>query len=80
MKMPRDVSGDQLIRLLARLEYEPSRQTGSHVRLTRRTHPTHHLTIPKHNPVKIGTLNNILRNVAETLNISKEELIERLWG
>ena len=80
MKIPRDVSGDQLIRLLSKLGYQPTRQTGSHVRLTRDAPPIHHLTIPKHNPIKIGTLNNILKTVSDHLTLSKEELIKRLWG
>jgi predicted RNA binding protein YcfA (HicA-like mRNA interferase family) len=33
MKLPRNVSGLQLIKALGRLGYETTRQTGSHVRL-----------------------------------------------
>lgn len=34
MKMPRNLTGAQLIKALGQLGYQPSRQTGSHVRLT----------------------------------------------
>jgi predicted RNA binding protein YcfA (HicA-like mRNA interferase family) len=34
MRLPRDLSGSQLIKALKRLGYQPTRQTGSHVRLT----------------------------------------------
>ncbi len=40
---------------------------------------THQITIPAHNPVKIGTLNNILRDVALHFNLSKDELLKRLF-
>ena len=35
MKLPRDVSGDDLVRSLHRFGYETTRQTGSHIRLSR---------------------------------------------
>jgi len=40
----------------------------------------HHVTIPAHKPLHVGTLNSILREVAEHLNLSREELVESLWG
>ncbi len=32
MRLPRDISGDELIRLLGKFGYFPVRQSGSHVR------------------------------------------------
>jgi len=78
MKLPRDFNAEQLIKLLAKTGYEVSRQTGSHIRLTAILHGQHHITIPNHNPIKIGTLNNILKEVAEHFNITKEDLLKRL--
>jgi hypothetical protein len=40
----------------------------------------HHITIPAHPSLRIGTLNKILRLVAEFLQIEKEELLRRLFG
>jgi len=77
MKLPRDLSSDDLIKKLSELGYEVSRQTGSHIRLTTSENGTHQITIPAHNPVKIGTLNNILRDVALHFNLSKDELLKR---
>ncbi|NCS47030.1 MAG: type II toxin-antitoxin system HicA family toxin [Microcystis aeruginosa BK11-02] len=71
MKLPRDLSSDDLIKKLSQLGYEVSRQTGSHIRLTTSENGTHQITIPAHNPVKIGTLNNILRDVALHFNLSR---------
>ena len=38
----------------------------------------HTICIPNHKPLKIGTLNSILNDVSEHLNIEKQSLIERL--
>ncbi len=79
MKMPRDLSSDELIKKLSNLGYQVTRQTGSHIRLTTSENGTHEITIPAHNPIKIGTLNNILRDVAQHFNLSKNELLKRLF-
>ena len=39
-----------------------------------------HVTIPNHDPLKVGTLAGILNDVAAHLEISRDELIERLFG
>ncbi len=44
MKIPRDISGRKFIRLLAKYEYEVTRQVGSHIRLTTHRNGTHHIT------------------------------------
>ncbi len=79
MKIPRDISGDELVLLIKKLGYEVSRQTGSHIRLATIEHGKHHVTIPKHKFIRIGTLNNILNDVANHFQISKDELITLLW-
>lgn len=79
MKTPRDLSSDDLIKGLSRLGYEISRQTGSHIRLTTQENGEHHVTIPAHNPIKIGTLNAILRDIAEHFNLSRDELLQELF-
>lgn len=77
MKTPRDLSGYDLIKILAKLGYEITRQRGSHVRMSRiANNKSHHITIPNHDPLKLGTLNSILASVSENLNISKEEILK----
>ena len=71
MKVPRNLSSGQLILLLANFGYETTRQAGSHIRLTTQENGQHHITIPAHNPLKIGTLNphsalQLLRHVLVT--------------
>ncbi len=81
MKIPRDVSGDDLVKYLAQFGYIITRQTGSHLRLTTtRKGPEHHVTIPRHTPLKIGTLNSILRDVASYLEIERSDLAQKLFS
>jgi predicted RNA binding protein YcfA (HicA-like mRNA interferase family) len=78
-KTPRDVSGSDLIKVLSKYGYSVVRQTGSHIRLSRSTGDTvHNLTIPNHNPMKLGTLSAILNDASTQLKISKDELISKL--
>ncbi|WP_316768207.1 type II toxin-antitoxin system HicA family toxin [Pedobacter frigiditerrae] len=75
MKIPRNLSGKELIKILEKLGYEITRQKGSHVRLTDAKSGLH-LTIPLHSPLKLGTLSSILNDAAEQLNIPKEEILK----
>jgi predicted RNA binding protein YcfA (HicA-like mRNA interferase family) len=78
MKIPRDLSGKDLIKLFKKYGYEVTRQKGSHIRLTKQGANEHHITVPDHSPVKIGTINKILSDVSSHLNIGKEELLKEL--
>ena len=78
-KIPRDFSGRALAKQLKKLGYQQTRQLGSHIRLTTEEKGIHHITIPAHDPIKIGTLSNILKDIALHFEISKEELINRLF-
>ncbi|MEW6233928.1 MAG: type II toxin-antitoxin system HicA family toxin [Candidatus Omnitrophota bacterium] len=77
MKPPRDISGVQLAKTLHRLGYDVTRQKGGHIRLTTQERSEHHITIPHHDPLKPGTLNNILQSIAIHFDKSRKE-IERL--
>ena len=79
MKLPRDVSGADLVKALRRVGYETIRQKGSHIRLGTNQHGQHQLTIPDHSPIKIGTLAGILSDVAAHLEITRDELMQRLF-
>lgn len=80
MKIPRDVSSSELIKSLAQLGYEITRQTGSHIRLKTERSGEHNITIPAHNPIKLGTLNAILRDVAAHFEMSRNQLLEILFS
>lgn len=80
MKLPRDVSGHELAKSLGKFGYQVTRQTGSHIRLTSTFKiREHHITIPRQNPLKIGTLAGILSEVASYLKMEKEDLSEILF-
>ncbi len=79
MKLPRDLSGAELAKALSRIGYRITRQTGSHLRLTLDTPSQHHITIPAHDPLKIGTLSAILSDIAGNLKVSREDLIRQLF-
>ena len=79
--LPRDLTGAELASLLRRYGYEATRQTGSHLRLTSGAKGAeHHITVPMHKALRIGTLSGILGDVAAYLEISKGELMEELFG
>ncbi len=81
MKLPRDLSGAELASLLSRHGYEISRQTGSHLRLTSTAKGSeHHITIPAHRSLRVGTLSGILTDVASYLEMGKEEVADSLFG
>jgi len=46
MKLPRNVSAQDLIKASKKLGYEITRQTGSHFRLSTKQNGQHHITIP----------------------------------
>ena len=41
-------------------------------------HGEHHITVPRHAALRIGTLNRILNDVAQHVGLSKDELLRRL--
>ena len=79
MKLPRDVSGAELVQALGKLGYVPTRQEGSHVRLTRAAPAEQHLTVPAHNPLRVGTLSSILRDVSQQTGVERDELLRMLF-
>lgn len=79
MKIPRDITGIELAKLLKRFGYIITRQTGSHMRLTTNSNGEHHITIPAHNPLKIGTLSAIIGDVAFHFGKTKEDIFKEIF-
>lgn len=79
MKLPRDISGSELTKKLKVFGYEVTRQSGSHLRLTTMNNGEHHITIPNHESLRIGTLASILNTVAEHFHKTKEEVINEIF-
>ena len=79
MRLPRDISGEELGALLRRYGYEVTRQTGSHLRLTTMQEGEHHVTIRHHGSLRVGTLSAILNDVSEHLGIPRQILVATLF-
>ena len=80
MRLPRDLSGNDLAQALRKLGYSITRQTGSHLRLTTHKDGEHHLTIPLHSPLRVGTLSAVLADVATHFKMTREQLVDKLFG
>lgn len=80
MRLPRDLSGPDLAQALGALGYRVTRQTGSHLRLTTFEHGEHHITVPQHNPLRVGTLAAILADIARHFETTRDDLVARLFG
>lgn len=80
MRIPRDLSGADLVGRLAGLGYGVSRQSGSHMRLTSQLNGEHHVTIPNHDPLRIGTLASVLDAVAQHHGQTRDALMQQLFS
>ncbi|HPA17298.1 MAG TPA: type II toxin-antitoxin system HicA family toxin [Verrucomicrobiae bacterium] len=79
MKIPRDVTAAHLVKALRVLGYERIRQDGSHIRLTTQVNGAHHVTVPNHQPLKVGTLvGGVLKPVAAHHGMTVEKLLTKL--
>lgn len=80
MKLPRDLSGQALAKALAVYGYAITRQAGSHMRLTTQVQGEHHLTIPDHASLRVGTLAAILTEVANHFQIERAAVAAQLFS
>jgi predicted RNA binding protein YcfA (HicA-like mRNA interferase family) len=77
--LPRGISGRQLVRLAERAGYQFSRGSGSHIIMTLTGGGEHHICIPDHKELSVGTLNDILKDMAQQLGIAKALLIKSMF-
>jgi predicted RNA binding protein YcfA (HicA-like mRNA interferase family) len=77
--LPRGLSGRQLMRLAEQLGYRYDRSSGSHVIYVLQRNGLHHICIPDHKEISLGTLNDLLNDMARQLGLSKAELIAKLF-
>jgi predicted RNA binding protein YcfA (HicA-like mRNA interferase family) len=76
MKLPRDLSGESLVRhLCKRWDYQQVHQVGSHIILQTEQPTSQRIAVPAHSSLRIGTLNAILASVAAHKNVAKEEVL-----
>lgn len=77
MKLPRDLSGDELAKILCRSwAYRVVHQEGSHLVLET-DEPNHQrIAIPAHNNLRVGTLNAILRAVSTHKGVERADILK----
>jgi predicted RNA binding protein YcfA (HicA-like mRNA interferase family) len=77
MKLPRDVRGQDLAAVLCRRwGYLKVNQVGSHIILQTLDPTPHRVAVPSHNPLRVGTLNGILRSVADHKSVDRQAILE----
>jgi len=77
MKLPRDLSGTDLVNMLCKnFGYRRVHQVGSHIVLETDTPVHHRLSVPEHDSLRVGTLNSILTAVARAKGIPKSEILK----
>jgi predicted RNA binding protein YcfA (HicA-like mRNA interferase family) len=76
MKLPRNLDGEELAKpFCKRWGYAKIHRVGSHI-ILQTEHPIpHRIAIPAHHPLKVGTLNAILADVAAHKNALKEAVL-----
>jgi len=80
MRIPRNISASILIKKLKSFGYEVTRQTGSHIRLTTQENGQHHITVPNHDPIRIGTFASIVTKVGVHFGKTKDEMVKELFS
>lgn len=81
MKIPRDLSGEALIRCLCRSwGYRQVHQVGSHVVLETEDPSHQRIAVPAHKSLRVGTLNGILRTVAQHKDVDRQAILDSLAG
>jgi predicted RNA binding protein YcfA (HicA-like mRNA interferase family) len=79
MKIPRDLSGAQLVKYLCRdWGYRVVHQEGSHIILQTDLPIHQRLSVPNHNPLRVGTLNSIIRAVSTHKGVDRQRLLDTL--
>jgi len=79
VKIPRDLSGDDLVKNLCRnWGYRIVHQEGSHIVLETAEPSPQRIAVPAHRYLRVGTLSAILRSVARHKGIEREDILRSL--
>jgi predicted RNA binding protein YcfA (HicA-like mRNA interferase family) len=66
VKLPTDLSGQELVKVLLQVGFVVNRQRGSHI-ILRRNNPYARVVVPDHKRVRPGTLRQILNEARVTV-------------
>jgi len=79
MKLPRDLSGRDLVKIICgHWDYRVVHQVGSHIILQTETPSHQRIPVPDHDPIRICTLNSILRFVSRHKGIDRQEILKSI--
>jgi predicted RNA binding protein YcfA (HicA-like mRNA interferase family) len=79
MKIPRDLSRHDLAAILCRRwGYVKVNQVGSHIILQTPLPTSHRIAVPDHKVLRIGTLNGILRTVANHKGVDRQAILNSI--
>jgi len=79
MKIPRDISGRELVAALCRnWGYREVNRVGSHIILQTANPTQHRVAVPAHKSLRIGTLSSILRAVAMHKRVDRGTILDSL--
>ena len=79
MKLPRELSGHDLVKVLCRnWGYSVIHQKGSHIVLETQEPSHQRIAVPAHKNLRVGTLSGILRAVAKHKGVTREKLLDSL--
>jgi predicted RNA binding protein YcfA (HicA-like mRNA interferase family) len=79
MKVPRDLSGEAFAQCLCKSwGYRRVHQSGSHIILDTEEPSHQRISVPNHNALRVGTLNGLLRAVADHKQAGRESILKSL--
>ncbi len=79
MKLPSDLSGSNLVAALCRnWGYVKVNHVGSHIILQTQEPTPHRVAVPAHKALRVGTLNAILRGVANHKGVDRNSILDSL--
>ncbi|HUZ45721.1 MAG TPA: type II toxin-antitoxin system HicA family toxin [Terriglobia bacterium] len=79
MKIPRDLSGEGLVKALCRnWGYRVVHQEGSHIVLETADPSHQRIVVPAHRQLRVGTLSAILRSIARHKGVPRESILRSL--
>lgn len=70
-KLPANISGEKVVKVLTKLGYKIDHQTGSHIILRADNYQFRRITVPNHKELAKGTLRAIIKQVG----LSREEFL-----
>ncbi len=76
MRIPRDLSGSDLVSVLCR--HWGYVKVGSHIILQTQEPTQHRVAVPAHKTLRVGTINSVLRDVSNHKGVDRQAILDSL--